>query len=390
MELYPKAKNLSIILKLFSSKFFRLNHLIHNELGMDSFMPFASASRRYFSSQQSPSRLTLLKAIYSSAFGKIEKNSPEYKALARSGRVWENFFKPQNIEPYLAAQVKLQRILAEVDKQKLFFSRRVDLLKSINRALVKEYAHQSTAIEGNPLRIGDSLVIEDELEKQMFVNISNLSGLSVQDIADLPLPSSDALLPNQNAAQVAELRNHIIVSRYLTETALANPGTAGISLTDIKQISHIMLAETGAEDLHTPGWGKRAALGEFRSLPITVKSNPLRIFPYPAEVPACMDRFMVWRDLCHASFQLHPLLLATHLFIYFCHIHPFVDGNGRVGRALMADYMIRQGYMPVIYVDIDNKDYFRMVSNAQDGKPEELCEKVVLTEAEMLFTISLR
>lgn len=103
-----------------------------------------------------------------------------------------------------------------------------------------------------------------------------------------------------------------------------------------------------------------------------------------------MERFVSWRNDCHASSQLHPLILATHLFVYFCHIHPFPDGNGRVGRALMADYIVRQGYLPVVFVDMDRMDYLRMVKNAQGGDPNELCEAVAFTQAEMLFTISTR
>jgi Fic family protein len=357
---------------------------------MATFRRFLIAGRRHYSSQQNPTRLELLKTVYSPAFEKLQKSTPEYTALARSGKVWENFFKPQNIKPYLAAQAKLQDILNCADKHKLFFSKRTDVMKTVTRALVTEYAHQSTAIEGNNLRIGDALDIEDELEKQSSLTLSDLAGMSSQTLANLSLPAPDALLSSKDPAQVAELRNHIIVSRYLVEIGLANSGTAGISLTDIKQLSRAMLVETASEKLYTHGWGKRIGLGEFRSASIAVRSNPMRIFPYPAEVPACMERFVNWRDDCHASQQLHPLILATHLFVYFCHIHPFPDGNGRVGRALMADYMVRQGYMPVVFMNMDREDYFRMVSNAQDGEPEELCRDVAHTQAEMLFVISQR
>ena len=357
---------------------------------MATFRRFLIVGRRHFSSQHNSARRKLLNAIYVPAFEKLQKGTPEYEALACSGKVWENFFKPQNIDPYLAAQAKLRETITYTDKQKLFFSEHTDLMKTITRALVNEYAHQSTAIEGNSLQVGDSVAIEDELEKQLFSTISDFAGMSPQALSNLTLPSSDALLPNKDPAQVAELRNHIIVSRYLTEVGLANPGTAGISLLDIKKLSCIMLVGTGSENLYKSGWGKRIVLGDFRSTPITVKSDPMRIFPYPVEVPACMERFVNWRDDCHASSQLHPLILATHLFVYFCHIHPFMDGNGRVGRALMADYMVRQGYMPVVFVDMDRKDYLRMVSNAADGDPEELCEAVVHTQAEMLFTTSFR
>ncbi|KAL9121672.1 MAG: hypothetical protein Q9187_001771 [Circinaria calcarea] len=346
--------------------------------------------RRLFSNQHFPSRRALLEAVYTSAFRKFPVNSPEWDALAYSGKVWEDYFRPQNIKPYLEAQTKLEKTLASADQYKSFFSARADLFKSTCRALIKEYAHQSNAIEGNPLRIVDTSLIEDELEKQFFVRLSDLSSVGAQALASLALPSPDTLLPSKDAAQVAELRNHIIVSRYLTEFGFANPGTAGVSIPDIKQLSRLMLTDTAAEALYTHGWGKRIALGEFRSTPIAVKSNPMAIFPYPLEVPACMERYIAWRDQCHASSQLHPLILATHLFVYFCSIHPFPDGNGRVGRVLMADYMVRQGYLPVVFVSIDRKDYYRMVSDAADGKPEELCEIVALTQAEMLFTIGLR
>ena len=50
------------------------------------------------------SRVDSLNPIYRPAFANLKKGSPEYVGLARSCRVWENFFKPGNIEPYLQAQ----------------------------------------------------------------------------------------------------------------------------------------------------------------------------------------------------------------------------------------------------------------------------------------------
>src|SRR5205085_335644 len=103
----------------------------------------------------------------------------------------------------------LQDVLNGADKLKLSFSKRTDLMKTITRALVKEYAHQSTAVEGNPLRIGDSLIIEDGLKKQLSLTLNDLAGMNTKTLANLTLPSPDILLPNKDLGQVAELRNHI-------------------------------------------------------------------------------------------------------------------------------------------------------------------------------------
>jgi hypothetical protein len=171
------------------------------------------------------SRLDVLTSIYGPAVANLKKGSPEYEDLARSGRVWENFFKPGNIEPYLQAQSDLKQTLTSIDKLKEWYRENNKAKTTILRALVPEYAHQSTSLELNPLHGGDAVVISDELEKQLFCNIESLGVMSTSDVSKLALPTPEELLPGKNAHQVAELRNHIFVSRYVTEAALNNPGT---------------------------------------------------------------------------------------------------------------------------------------------------------------------
>lgn len=103
-----------------------------------------------------------------------------------------------------------------------------------------------------------------------------------------------------------------------------------------------------------------------------------------------MKRFFEWRDETHAIGQLHPLIFATKLCVYFASIHPFADGNGRASRVMMADYLIRQGFLPVVFQDLERLDYLSMISEAQDGEPEGLCSYVAQTALDMMFTISLR
>lgn len=335
---------------------------------------FAAPSRQ-LKTRATTQRLKLLQSIYEPAFGHLRPGSPEYEALANSGKVWEDHHKPRDLGPWLEARSKLESTLESVDKFRIFFGERPELRSSLTNSLITEWAHQSTSIEANPLSPGDAFLIAEGLESLLFSQYEGFGPISTQALSDLDLPPA-ADLSFQDPSQVAELRNHIIVSRHISDSALTNPGTPGISLDEIKLLTRILLRGTDSEQAAKYSWGPRVPLGEFRALPITVRSNPLRVFPYHQEVPACMKRFFEWRDETHAMGQLHPLIFATKLCVYFASVHPFADGNGRVSRVMMADYLIRQGFLPIVFQDLERLDYLSMISEAQEGEPEGLCSYV--------------
>ena len=47
---------------------------------------------------------------------------------------------------------------------------------------------------------------------------------------------------------------------------------------------------------------------------------------------------------------MHPIELATQFHQKFEEIHPFIDGNGRVGRELLRLILKINGY-PTIFID---------------------------------------
>jgi len=252
--------------------------------------------------------------------------------------------------------------------------------------LVAEYAYQSVAIENNKLKLGDSIFVRDALVEKIFKS-TDISTASTAYLKSLSMPTAQDLLPRDSASQVAELRNHILVSQWVALSAPQKRGTVGLSERELCDIAAIMVLDTDSEALYSAGWGGRYNLGQYRRIPMQVQSNPLRVFPYPVEVPALMQKYLIWRNDLHERKATHPLILACHLFIYFLFIHPFIDGNGRVGRTLLHDYMIRQGYFPIIMQVLDRKDYLQMVSDAQDGKPEAFVEEVLLMQFDMLITL---
>jgi prophage maintenance system killer protein len=277
-------------------------------------------------------------------------------------------------------------LLGEIDRLRIS----VKLpMSTIAKTLVVEYAYQSVRIEANHLDLGKSQIIADSLNDRVFQHV-DMGSLGASSLTSLTLPTPTDLLPRRDSSEVAELRNHIIASRWVAETAAQQPGTAGLSEVELCSLAALMVKDTASEALYNSGWGGRSNPGDYRKVPIQVKSNPLRIFPYHVEVPSLMKQFISWRDNAHNQKLLHPLLLACQSFIYFEFIHPFVDGNGRVGRTLMHDYMVRQGYVPVVMLSLEREDYLQMVSDAQDGKPEGFVERVLSTQLDMLRTFRMR
>jgi Fic family protein len=52
------------------------------------------------------------------------------------------------------------------------------------------------------------------------------------------------------------------------------------------------------------------------------------------------------------------LKVATYLHTRFEYIHPFADGNGRVGRTFMNYYLMTHNYPPLIVYDEDKRMYY--------------------------------
>ena len=91
--------------------------------------------------------------------------------------------------------------------------------------------------------------------------------------------------------------------------------------------------------------------GQYKKVEIVVGTgqDPLvsRTTPW-RDVPKAVTSLMRWfRDARKA--RVYPPQLAMELYWRFERIHPFEDGNGRVGRLLMNAVLQKSGYMPVIF-----------------------------------------
>jgi Fic family protein len=71
--------------------------------------------------------------------------------------------------------------------------------------------------------------------------------------------------------------------------------------------------------------------------------------PPPERLWECLDAF---EKYIHADHHLPPLVVIACLHYQFEAIHPFVDGNGRVGRLLIILLLVEWGLLPAPLLDI--------------------------------------
>jgi len=101
-------------------------------------------------------------------------------------------------------------------------------------------------------------------------------------------------------------------------------------------------------------------IGKYRTVQVFVGRS---IPPHPREVPNQMARLLRWYSI--NKNKLHPLVLASYFHTEFEKIHPFIDGNGRVGRLLM-NFILHKNKYPMINIPKRRRfKYYETLQNAQ-------------------------
>ncbi len=96
------------------------------------------------------------------------------------------------------------------------------------------------------------------------------------------------------------------------------------------------------------------APGEWRQAPLRVRPAGVRsrtaayIPPAPADVPGLMEN---WEAFLQRD-DLHPIVQAALMHAQFEMIHPFQDGNGRLGRLLITLFFVEKKLVnhPCLYI----------------------------------------
>ncbi len=94
--------------------------------------------------------------------------------------------------------------------------------------------------------------------------------------------------------------------------------------------------------------------GEYRKIQVMIEKAEHE--PPPAfDVPELLEELIGWYRKNNK--KMHPFELAVLLHTKFVTIHPFVDGNGRVARALLNFVLEKHGY-PTLYLGLEYREEY--------------------------------
>lgn len=164
-----------------------------------------------------------------------------------------------------------------------------------------------------------------------------------------------------------EVRNHTQTLMFGADYLRAGKFTHSF----IRQIHSYMMTGIIAPGLED-------TLGKYKLTDNQIKSSTGAIVynpPAASETKKYMDELITFMN--SSDDGLNPLIKAAMIHSQFESIHPFSDGNGRIGRVLISLYLFKANVInfPFFYIseaiNMDKSVYYRMLTDSRENSLDE-------------------
>lgn len=204
------------------------------------------------------------------------------------------------------------------------------LLKLVSEAEVAEQVYNSNAIENSTLSLEETEKILLQIDLDRFVS----------------------------EREIFETKNLARVVSYIDKKAKELELTLDVILS-----LHKMLISNIRDDI----------AGRFRTDNEYVRVGS-HIAPPPKEVVERLEKMLAEHN---ATSHVNIIKRIARLHLTFEYIHPFVDGNGRIGRVINNFCLIREGFVPVNIKFIDRKMYYEAFRAFDEKGSTKIMEEIV-------------
>ena len=207
---------------------------------------------------------------------------------------------------YFSMFAEVDAIKAELNKRRPFTQGE---LKRLQEEFLIEFTYNSNAIEGNTLTLRETALV--------------LEGLTIDK---KPLKDHLEAVGHRDA--------FLYIQQLVTDKV-------DISEWIIKSIHSLVLVDRPHDK------------GIYRQIPVTI----MGAYHEPSQ-PYLVQKQMESLLLEQKETKRHVIENAALFHLNFEGIHPFVDGNGRMGRLLLNLMLMQQGYPPINVKFADRKRYY--------------------------------
>ncbi len=280
--------------------------------------------------------------------GKIKKISKLIRKKDDSGsKEIKSYFLKKEQEAYKKYALKTYKEDSILTKEKIakiesFKAEYRQLIRNLTKKQMKDildrfsvnFTYESNAIEGNSLTLKDVNLILNE----------------------------NIVPKGKDLREVYETRNTRIANEMLFKNKIK------ISIRDIIKLHSVLIRDTGVKD-------------GFKKLPNYLLMRDVRTTPpekTDQEMQALIESYNKLKE------KEHPVKLAAEFHGRFEKIHPFEDGNGRVGRILINAILLERGYPPLIVRKTVRPSYFNALEAYDNGHKTKL-QRFILEKLEKTF-----
>jgi Fic family protein len=177
-------------------------------------------------------------------------------------------------------------------------------------------------LDGLGRAVPDPELLLRPLQQREALRSSSLEGTyaSPEELLLFEMNPEEPATPTERASDWLEVSNYAAAVRRGTQLL----DTLPLSLRLIREMHAVLLRGVRGRD-RSPG--------EFRRTQVHIGTDRRYVPPPVDELDRCLDDF---EHFLHDSEGIDPLIRAFLAHYQFEAIHPFIDGNGRVGRALLS------------------------------------------------------
>ncbi len=205
-----------------------------------------------------------------------------------------------------------------------------ELLKIISESEIAEQVYNSNAIENSTLTLEETDKILNQIDCDRFISVR----------------------------EMFEAKNLARVVIYIDKKAKEQELNLNVML-----FLHKILLSNINDDIA----GRFRKDNEF----VHVGSH---IAPNPKEVIELLEEMLVEYN---STLSENIIKRIAKLHLVFEYIHPFCDGNGRIGRVLNNYLLIRDGYVPINIKFIDRKYYYQAFKDFDWKNKTTIMEEIV-------------